>query len=66
MGVEFDAEEQYNTYRRLEIISPIIIIAMCILAGTIAKFRFRRLSNPLSKDMYNTDMLTSDEEPERV
>ena len=58
MGVEFDAEEQYNAYRRLEIISPIIIIAMCILAGTIAKFRFRRLSNPLSKDMYNTDMLT--------
>lgn len=58
MGVEFDAEEQYNAYRKLEIFSPIIIIVMCVLAGTIAKFRFRRLSNPLSKDLYNTDMLT--------
>lgn len=58
LGIEFEAEHQYNVYLKLRIITPIIIFLSCIISVVIAIFLFRRISNPLYQDMYNTDQLT--------
>lgn len=59
IGVEFEAMHQYNTYQFLLIASPIAALIICILCAIIANRLFRRISNPLYKDMFNTDFLTN-------
>lgn len=58
IGIEFDAKYQYNAFRWLSIITPIIIISFCLVSGLIAALLFRRLSNPAYRDLANTDFLT--------
>ena len=58
VGIEFGAEAQYNTYRNLRLITPLIIISACILSILLALTLFHRISNPSYRDMSNTDMLT--------
>lgn len=58
VGVEFDAESQYNTFYTLRLSAPLIILAACLVAAALAVLFFRRISNPGHKDLYNTDQLT--------
>lgn len=58
VGMEFDAQSQYNTYENLKLFTPAVILLICIVAFFISSKRFRRISNPKSKDLYNTDQLT--------
>lgn len=59
IGVEFEAEHQYNVYRFLLFMTPVVALIICIICSMIAKFLFRRISNPSYKDMSNTDYLTN-------
>ncbi|MDO5142386.1 MAG: diguanylate cyclase [Eubacteriales bacterium] len=59
IGLEFEAEHQYATYHLLRTIWPILAAIICILCAVIARVMFRRISNPLYKDMINTDYLTN-------
>lgn len=58
VGIEFEAGEHYNTYRNLRLLTPVIILGACLLSIVFAVFFFRRISNPLYKDMANSDHLT--------
>ena len=58
VGIEFDAEHQYQTFRWLKLATPIIIIVCCVVSGIIAAILFKRISNPAYRDFANTDMLT--------
>lgn len=58
VGIEFEAEHQYNTYLLLRILAPIILLLSCSIATVCAVLIFRRISNPHFKDMSNTDQLT--------
>lgn len=59
LGVEFDAQHQYETYRLFRLATPLVIIASCLIAGLVAMTLFRRLSNPTFKDLATTDFLTN-------
>lgn len=59
IGVEFEAEHQYNTYHALLLASPVVVLVLCVACVFVARFLFRRISNPLYKDMFNTDYLTN-------
>lgn len=58
IGIEIDAERQYNTYRKLRLYTPAIIAIACLASIVLAVWFFRRLSNPSFQDMSNTDYLT--------
>ena len=58
VGIEFDAEHQYRTFRWLGMATPAIIAVCCVVAGIIAALLFKRISNPAYRDMANTDLLT--------
>lgn len=58
LGIEFDAQRQYETFRIVRLGTPAIAVAFCLLAIAIAFFAFRRVSNPWYRDMANTDYLT--------
>lgn len=58
LGIEFEAEHQYNTYRFLRFATPMIILVFTMLSVLFAVIWFRRISNPLYHDMSNTDQLT--------
>lgn len=58
LGVEFDAEHQYQTYRFLMFGTPLIILLFCLIASGISVLLFRRISNPHYRDLCNTDLLT--------
>lgn len=58
LGIEFEAEHQYETYRNLRVLTPLIILTACILSAAIAVLAFRRISNPTYRDFANTDQLT--------
>lgn len=58
VGVEFEAESQYNTYFTLRAAAPVVILVACLAAAAFAVFFFRRISNPTRMDLYNTDNLT--------
>lgn len=58
VGIEIDAESQFNTYNDLIRTTPIIIAISCVLAFIISKWCFRYISNPRRKDLYNIDALT--------
>lgn len=58
VGIEFDAENHYQTYQILKLLTPCIIILFCCTASLISVKMFRRISNPMYRDFANTDMLT--------
>lgn len=58
LGIEFEAQHQYAAYRMIRIVTPIIALVACILAMIFAVKFFKHISNPLHKDLYNTDLLT--------
>lgn len=58
LGIEIEAAAQYNTYRKLWIITPIIALITCLIAMVLAVLFFKRISNPSYKDLANTDQLT--------
>ena len=58
LGIEFDASDQYRTFRSMQLAAPVIICIFCIITAVIAVMLFRRISNPAYQDMANTDLLT--------
>ncbi|PWM38743.1 MAG: GGDEF domain-containing protein [Clostridiales bacterium] len=58
LGIEFEAEHQYNTYRNLRLATPLIVLFACLVSAGLALVFFRRVSNPTFQDMANTDQLT--------
>lgn len=58
IGIEFDAQHQYNTFAKVRIITPIIGGVFALIAIFISVFLFRRISNPFYRDFANTDYLT--------
>lgn len=59
VGIEFEAEHQFNTFRLLATLIPIMSLIFCVIAIVCAYFGFRRISNPLFKDMANMDRVTN-------
>lgn len=58
VGIEFEAEHQFDTYRTLLIAAPVCILLLCVASVAFALLFFRRISNPNYQDMANTDQLT--------
>lgn len=58
LGIEFQANHQYQTFQLLRIVTPLIAALACLLAVVIAIRLFRRISNPTFQDFANTDQLT--------
>lgn len=58
LGIEFDANRQYATFRTMRIVTPLVILAACFVAAFIAIKLFKRISNPTYQDLANTDFLT--------
>lgn len=58
LGIEFNAESQYDTYQSLKIATPLVALLLCLLSAVFAYFFFRRISNPTFQDLANTDYLT--------
>ncbi len=58
LGIEFDAERQYGSFRTMTILTPIVIIIFCLVAAFIALKWFRRISNPSYRDIASIDFLT--------
>lgn len=59
LGVEFEAEQHYDTYRAMRVAAPLIMLLACAFSALVAVLQFRRVSNPTYKDLSNTDYLTS-------
>ncbi len=59
VGVEFPADDQFNSYFFIRMIFPFIILLTCIISIFLSKSLFRRISNPHYRDIFNTDSLTS-------
>lgn len=59
IGIEFEAQHQYETYYTLRVMTPIAAAIICFISSLVAGRIFRRISNPLYKDMVNTDYLTN-------
>ncbi len=58
LGMEFNADQQYQEYMNIRIYTSIFIGLVCIASVFIAHSLFKRISNPHFKDIYNTDSLT--------
>lgn len=58
IGIEFQADHQYNTYQDLRRILPVFIVLFSLASCVGSRFLFRQISNPFYKDMSNTDYLT--------
>lgn len=58
IGIEFDAQHQYDTFSNLRIMTPIIGGVFTLVAIIFAVYLFRRISNPFYRDFANTDYLT--------
>lgn len=58
VGIEFDAEQQYQTFRTIRMVTPLIALAACLIACAVAVKMFKRISNPRYQDLANTDQLT--------
>lgn len=58
LGMEFDAQRQYETFRFMLICTFAVILLSCIVAAMIAVKLFRYISNPSLHNMSNTDFLT--------
>lgn len=51
LGIEFDADSEFQTYNYLLWVTPIIILVACLLAAWIAFKQFKRISNPRNQDL---------------
>lgn len=58
LGMEFDAQRQYNVFQSMLIWTLLVILLFCIIASIIAVKLFRYVSNPSLHNMSNTDFLT--------
>lgn len=58
LGMEFDAQRQYEVFRSMLIWTFAVIILSCAIASVIAVKLFRYVSNPSLHNMSNTDFLT--------
>lgn len=58
LGMEFDAQRQYDTFRFMLVCTFAVILLFCIVAAMIAVKLFRYISNPSLHNMSNTDFLT--------
>ena len=58
ISVAFDVQNQFETYRMLLRVVPLVCCICCLAAIFISFHVFRRISNPNFKDVYNTDILT--------
>ena len=58
ISVAFDVQKQFETYKMLASVTPIVCALCCLIAVYISFHVFRRLSNPNFKDIYNSDILT--------
>lgn len=58
LGIEFDAQRQYESLQKMVILTPIVIIIFCLISAFIALKIFRRISNPSYRDIATTDFLT--------
>lgn len=58
LGMEFDAQRQYEVFRFMLFGTILVIILFCITAAAIAVKLFRYVSNPSLQNMSNTDFLT--------
>ncbi len=58
IGIEFTAKIQYEAFRNIRLLTPLVILLTCICAVIISFYLFRRISNPHFRDLANTDLLT--------
>lgn len=58
IGIQFNAEQQYNTYLSMRVITLLVVYFTCIISIMVAIKLFKRISNPTYRDLYNTDKLT--------
>lgn len=58
VGIEFDASTTYDTYQNLLAFIPLIVLILSSLASFASIIIFRRISNPLYKDMSTQDIPT--------
>lgn len=58
LGMEFDAQRQYEVFHSMFIWTCVVILLFCIAASIIAVKLFRYVSNPSLHNMSNTDFLT--------
>lgn len=58
LGMEFDAQSQYDAFRSMLIWTFVVIMLFCVTASAIAVKMFRHVSNPSLQNMSNTDFLT--------
>ena len=58
LGIEIQAEKQYDTYRMLRLATPICIIIISLISIAFSLMFFKRISNPTYQDLINTDHLT--------
>lgn len=58
IGIEFEANHQYNTFKFISIVTPIIALLTCLISALVAVVLFKRISNPTYTDFANTDYLT--------
>lgn len=58
IGILFNVERQYNTYKNLRKFVPVILVFACVSAGVISFLAFKRISNPSKHDMLNIDFMT--------
>lgn len=58
LGIEINAESEYDTYRILRLLFPVVLIFCCTISVCIAFICFRRISNPGRVDLYNMDQMT--------
>lgn len=59
IGMEFDASHQFKAFQLVRFGTPLIAAFACLISVIIAVFLFRRISNPLYKDLTNVDYLTN-------
>ncbi len=58
LGVELDANREAAAFSQIAKTSLICVVIWIIIAFILAMLIFRRISNPLYKDLSNTDLLT--------
>ncbi len=58
LGIEFDAQRQYEAFHIVRVGTPLIALGFLLAAIVVSWLVFRRVSNPWYRDMANTDYLT--------
>ncbi len=58
LGIELPTTQEQIALSYICRTAPIVILITCLIAFFVSNFLFRRISNPLFKDLSNTDVLT--------